>query len=64
MLTEAVSKFPYEEPTMFVLDAYRHGKPTAASGGGVEFLKSSKVPSKAFGSDYGVNRCKMSLIKE
>lgn len=38
------SLFPYEEPTMFVLDMYRHGKPIAASGRGISLLKSVRLP--------------------
>lgn len=41
MLTKNVSEFPYDEPKMFVLDAYRHCKPIAASGEGINFLKTS-----------------------
>jgi catalase len=44
-LTSTNAMFPYNEPSMFVLDAYRHGKPIAASGKeAYQFLKESKVP--------------------
>ncbi|KAI8140826.1 catalase-like domain-containing protein [Fennellomyces sp. T-0311] len=43
LLTTKQSTFPYEEPIMFVLDAFRHCKPVGASGAGVELLKASRV---------------------
>ncbi|CAO3611899.1 unnamed protein product [Cunninghamella blakesleeana] len=42
-LTTTSSLFPMDEPKVFVLDAFRHGKPVAASGNGVELLKSANV---------------------
>ncbi|KAG1051032.1 hypothetical protein G6F43_006736 [Rhizopus delemar] len=45
ILTSPRPEFPYDEPLMFVLDAYRHGKPIAVSGRGLELLKSAKVPT-------------------
>ncbi|KAI7896134.1 catalase-like domain-containing protein [Mucor mucedo] len=39
------SLFPYEEPAMFILDAYRHGKPIAASGLGKSLLKAARLPN-------------------
>lgn len=54
------SAFLYDEPAMFVLDAYRHGKPIAATGKGLDFLKNARVPSKALSNnsntqkEYGV----------
>ncbi|KAG1472583.1 hypothetical protein G6F56_001455 [Rhizopus delemar] len=44
ILTSPRSEFPYDEPLVFVLDAYRHGKPIAVSGNGVNLLKEAKVP--------------------
>ncbi|KAI8884719.1 catalase-domain-containing protein [Backusella circina FSU 941] len=44
-LTSANADFLYDEPSVFVLDAYRHGKPIAASGKeAYQFLKESRVP--------------------
>lgn len=56
VLSDPISNFPYEEPAMFVLDAYRHGKPIAANGRAVAFLKMAKIPAKALTEDneYGV----------
>lgn len=41
VLSDNVSEFPYDEPKVFVLDAYRHGKPIAASSEGVKFINSA-----------------------
>lgn len=38
-MTSRSSFFPYEEPKMFILDSFRHGKPIAASAEGVSLLK-------------------------
>lgn len=38
-MTARSSFFPYEEPKMFILDSFRHGKPIAASAEGVSLLK-------------------------
>jgi catalase len=35
--------FPYEEPKMFIMDSFRHGKPIAASGQGVALLESANI---------------------
>jgi catalase len=35
--------FPYEEPKMFIMDSFRHGKPIAASGQGVTLLESANI---------------------
>ncbi|KAI7859847.1 catalase-like domain-containing protein [Circinella umbellata] len=43
ILTTKQSTFPYGEPSVFVMDAFRHCKPIGASGAGVELLKLSKV---------------------
>ncbi|KAI9497537.1 catalase-like domain-containing protein [Zychaea mexicana] len=42
-LTSKQSSFPYDEPVVFVLDAFRHCKPVGASGAGAELLKLAKV---------------------
>ncbi|GAA5813105.1 hypothetical protein MFLAVUS_006574 [Mucor flavus] len=42
-MTERSSFFPYDEPKMFVLDSFRHGKPIAASGEGAQLLKHADV---------------------
>lgn len=42
-MTQRTSLFPYEEPKMFVLDAFRHGKPIAASSEGVALLRKADV---------------------
>ncbi|KAI9247946.1 catalase-like domain-containing protein [Helicostylum pulchrum] len=42
-MTERSSFFPYEEPKMFVLDTFRHGKPIAASAEGIALLKYADV---------------------
>lgn len=39
------SLFPYDEPVMFILDAYRHGKPIAASGLGKSLLQAARLPT-------------------
>ncbi|KAI7900246.1 catalase-like domain-containing protein [Cokeromyces recurvatus] len=51
LLAEPLSTFPYAEPIAFLLDAFRHGKPIAASGRGVSLLKSAQVPSMALSSN-------------
>ncbi|CEG83139.1 Putative Heme-dependent catalase [Rhizopus microsporus] len=56
-LTKPHPEFPYDEPSVFVLDAFRHGKPIAVSGNGIELLKKAHV--RHFGSSeqaaqYGV----------
>ncbi|KAG2191608.1 hypothetical protein INT47_000369 [Mucor saturninus] len=38
-MTARSSFFPYEEPKMFILDSFRHGKPIAASAEGISLLK-------------------------
>lgn len=41
-LTSSSSLFPYDEPKAFVLDAYRHGKPIAATGSdAIKFINSA-----------------------
>lgn len=47
-LTGENSAFLYDEPAMFVLDTWRHGKPIAASGNGVKLLKAARLPQSAF----------------
>ncbi|CAO3629881.1 unnamed protein product [Mucor fragilis] len=47
LLTDSVSAFPYNEPSVFLLDAYRHGKPIAASGRATTLLKAAQLPSEA-----------------
>lgn len=42
-LMDKQSVFPYEEPMVFVLEAFRHGKPIAASGAGVELLRTAQL---------------------
>ncbi|KAI8367504.1 catalase-like domain-containing protein [Radiomyces spectabilis] len=42
-LMDTTSAFPYEEPAVFLLDAFRHGKPIAAASDAVELLKAAKV---------------------
>lgn len=42
-LMDKVSLFPFEEPKVFVMDAFRHGKPIAASSEGVELLMAAEV---------------------
>lgn len=42
-LTKPSSLFPYEEPKVWLLDAWRHGKPISASGEGIKLLKASDV---------------------
>ncbi|KAF7732521.1 hypothetical protein EC973_003268 [Apophysomyces ossiformis] len=44
ILMGKTSKFPYEEPALFVLDAFRHGKPVGASSDGIKLLEAAKVP--------------------
>ncbi|KAI8142419.1 catalase-like domain-containing protein [Fennellomyces sp. T-0311] len=39
-LTKDLGEFPYEEPQTFILEAYRHCKPIAASGEGTKFVNS------------------------
>jgi catalase len=39
VMTARTSFFPYDEPKMFIFDAFRHGKPIAASSEGVNLLK-------------------------
>ncbi|KAI9253562.1 catalase-like domain-containing protein [Sporodiniella umbellata] len=43
-LTSPQPEYPFDEPSVFLLDAFRHGKPIAASGQGVQLLKAAKVP--------------------
>lgn len=43
MLMEPSSLFQYEEPKVWVLDAWRHGKPISSSNEGVELLKASDI---------------------
>ncbi|KAI9359804.1 catalase-like domain-containing protein [Pilaira anomala] len=43
-----ISSFPYDEPAVFILDTYRHGKPIAVSGRGAELLKAARLPSSVF----------------
>ncbi|KAI8394088.1 catalase-like domain-containing protein [Radiomyces spectabilis] len=43
ILMDNLSIFPYEEPVMFVLDAYRHGKPIAVSSEGSQLLAAAKI---------------------
>ncbi|KAI7856257.1 catalase-like domain-containing protein [Circinella umbellata] len=38
-LTETTALFPMDEPKVFVMDAYRHGKPIAASSEGTQFFQ-------------------------
>ncbi|KAI9491016.1 catalase-like domain-containing protein [Zychaea mexicana] len=40
-LMNDLSEFPYEEPKNFIVEAYRHCKPIAASGEGVKFVDSA-----------------------
>ncbi|ORY95751.1 catalase-like domain-containing protein [Syncephalastrum racemosum] len=41
-LTSSSSLFPYDEPKAFVLDAYRHGKPIAATGSdAIQFINAA-----------------------
>lgn len=42
------SAFPYDEPSLFILETWRHGKPIAASGDGVKLLKNARLPKVAF----------------
>jgi len=42
-MTSRSSLFPYDEPKMFVLDAFRHGKPIAASAEGSKLLEYAGV---------------------
>ncbi|KAI8983866.1 catalase-like domain-containing protein [Pilobolus umbonatus] len=55
-LTTKNSNFPYDEPKTFVLDAFRHGKPIAASSEGVELLKYAgvQVPKNNTNEEDGV----------
>ncbi|KAF1799618.1 catalase-like domain-containing protein [Mucor lusitanicus] len=43
VMTSRSSLFPYDEPKMFVLDAFRHGKPIAASAEGSKLLEYAGV---------------------
>ncbi|ORX90139.1 catalase-domain-containing protein [Basidiobolus meristosporus CBS 931.73] len=45
--------FPYAEPLEFIREAYRHGKPIAATGEGVQLIDKSGIPYNNKGS--GVN---------
>ncbi|KAI8642540.1 catalase-like domain-containing protein [Parasitella parasitica] len=47
LLMDSVSAFPYNEPSVFLLDAYRHGKPIAASGRAATLLKAAQLPPEA-----------------
>lgn len=47
------TSFPYEEPAVFVLDAFRHGKPIGVSGAGAKLLQAAKVP-EGMGESEGV----------
>ncbi|KAI9261636.1 catalase-like domain-containing protein [Phascolomyces articulosus] len=40
-LSESTSLFPMDEPKAFVMDAYRHGKPIAASSEGEQFFQAA-----------------------
>ncbi|KAI9306877.1 catalase-like domain-containing protein [Cunninghamella echinulata] len=42
-LTSKTSLFPMDEPKIFVLEAFRHGKPVAATGKGIDLLKYADV---------------------
>ncbi|KAI8367505.1 catalase-like domain-containing protein [Radiomyces spectabilis] len=54
-LLDNTSAFPYEEPVMFVLDAYRHGKPIAASNEGVKLLTAARIKlARKLGEHNGV----------
>lgn len=60
LLMGEVSAFPYNEPAVFLLDAYRHGKPIAATGRAATLLKAASLPSEALNvspmkqKEYGV----------
>ncbi|KAI9475711.1 MAG: catalase-like domain-containing protein [Benjaminiella poitrasii] len=43
MMTSRSSLFPYNEPQMFVADAFRHAKPIAASAEGVQLLQYANI---------------------
>lgn len=43
VMTSRTSFFPYDEPKMFILDAFRHCKPIAASSEGVELLQYADI---------------------
>lgn len=49
-LTDDLAQFPYDEPKMFVIDAFRHCKPIAATSEGVDFvndaISSVKISNK------------------
>ena len=56
-LTKPHPEFPYDEPSVFALDAFRHGKPIAVSGNGIELLKKAHVrhfDSNEQAAHYGV----------
>ncbi|KAI8383079.1 catalase-like domain-containing protein [Blakeslea trispora] len=44
LLADNISAFPYQEPLVYLLDAFRHGKPIAASGRGSLLVKASGIP--------------------
>ncbi|KAG0174182.1 hypothetical protein DFQ30_005652 [Apophysomyces sp. BC1015] len=54
-LMDSLSTFPYEEPLMFVLDTFRHGKPLAASGEGIKLLQAARVPIPSEQQDQGTS---------
>ncbi|KAK9700424.1 hypothetical protein K7432_012210 [Basidiobolus ranarum] len=49
MLLSQSSAFQYDEPIEFVREAYRHGKPIAATGEGVELINRAGIPYKKKG---------------
>ncbi|KAI8096278.1 catalase-like domain-containing protein [Halteromyces radiatus] len=49
------SFFPAEEPLMFVVDSFRHGKPIAATNEGVKLLEKAGLDTKAPGMVLGRN---------
>jgi catalase len=51
VMTARTSFFPYDEPKMFILDAFRHGKPIAASSEGVDLLKYAEIDLPKFDED-------------
>lgn len=56
-MMENTSLFPYEEPKVFVLDAFRHGKPIAASSDGFDILQWADVKT----STSSAAECKSEL---
>ncbi|KAK9721893.1 hypothetical protein K7432_003076 [Basidiobolus ranarum] len=56
------SAYQYDEPIDFIREAYRHGKPIAASGEGIELIKRAGIPFNNQGP--GVNEFKGVITSE